>query len=47
MDLAERALTFKQEKGRLPNIESLDPWEKKMAEGVKFLQRMQAESGDE
>jgi hypothetical protein len=38
-DLAKRALRFKQEKGRLPAITAIDPWEKRMAEGVAFLQR--------
>jgi hypothetical protein len=38
-DLAKRALKFKQERGRLPDITSPDAWEKRMAEGVAFLQR--------
>lgn len=38
-DLARRAVLFKEEKGRLPSITAADPWEKKMAEGVAFLQR--------
>lgn len=42
-DLARRALRFKQERGRLPSITSPDPWEKRMAEGVAFLARKQAE----
>ena len=37
-DLAKRALRFKQEKGRLPSLTAADPWEKRMAEGVAFLQ---------
>lgn len=37
-DLAKRALRFKQEKGRLPALTAIDPWEKRMAEGVAFLQ---------
>lgn len=37
--LAKRALRFKQEKGRLPSLTAVDPWEKRMAEGVAFLQR--------
>lgn len=32
--LAKRALRFKQEKGRLPSLTAIDPWEKRMAEGV-------------
>lgn len=38
-DLAKRALRFKQERGRLPSLTAMDPWEKRMAEGVAFLQR--------
>jgi hypothetical protein len=38
-DLARRALKFKTERGRLPEITSADAWEKRMAEGVAFLQR--------
>lgn len=38
-DLAKRALKFKQERGRLPDILSADAWEKRMAEGVEFLRR--------
>ncbi|MYJ73959.1 MAG: DEAD/DEAH box helicase [Gammaproteobacteria bacterium] len=45
-DLARRALRFKQERGRLPEMTSADPWEKRMAEGVAFLARMKAEDAD-
>lgn len=45
-ELAKRALRFKQEKGRLPNITAQDPWERKMAEGVVFLQRKAQEERD-
>ena len=38
-ELAKRALRFKQEKGRLPSLTALDPWEKRMAEGIAFLQQ--------
>jgi len=38
-DLARRALRFKTEKGRLPLLTAIDPWEKRMAEGIAFLQR--------
>jgi hypothetical protein len=38
-DLAKRALLFKKEKGRVPSITAMDPWEKRMAEGIAFLQR--------
>ena len=40
--LAERAVRFKQERGRLPSLTSTDPWERQMAEGVAFLQRKAA-----
>jgi superfamily II DNA or RNA helicase len=43
-ELAKRALKFKQERSRLPSITSPDAWEKRMAEGVAFLQRMKAEA---
>ncbi|WP_233189584.1 DEAD/DEAH box helicase [Sporosarcina sp. P7] len=41
--LAERALRFKKERGRLPDIKAQDPWEKRMAEGIAALRhyRMQ------
>ncbi|WP_299911438.1 pseudomurein-binding repeat-containing protein [uncultured Paracoccus sp.] len=42
-DLARRALKFKQERGRLPEITSADPWERRMAEGVAFLAKMKQE----
>ena len=38
-ELAKRALRFKQEKGRLPSLTAIDPWEKRMAEGIAFLQQ--------
>jgi superfamily II DNA or RNA helicase len=38
-ELAKRALRFKHEKGRLPSLTAADPWEKRMAEGVAFLQQ--------
>ncbi|QHE52793.1 DEAD/DEAH box helicase [Pontibacillus sp. HMF3514] len=40
--LAERALQFKKEIGRLPDINAQDPWEKRMAEGVAALRRYRA-----
>ena len=43
-DLAKRALKFKQERGRLPDIHAADPWEKRMAEGIAYLQRKTAEA---
>jgi hypothetical protein len=38
-DLAKRALRFKAEKGRLPSLTAADAWEKRMAEGIAYLQR--------
>ena len=43
-DLAKRAKRFKEEKGRLPSLTTADPWEKRMAEGIAFLQRAVKES---
>jgi hypothetical protein len=43
-DLAKRALRFKAEKGRLPSLTAADAWEKRMAEGIAFLQRMARDS---
>ena len=42
-ELAQRALQFKRERGRLPDINSPDPWEKRMAEGVAALARHRAQ----
>jgi hypothetical protein len=42
-ELAKRALQFKQERGRLPDINSQDAWEKRMAEGVAALARFRAQ----
>lgn len=41
-DLAKRALAFKHERGRLPDINAADPWEKRMAEGIAVLARFKA-----
>jgi superfamily II DNA or RNA helicase len=38
-ELAMRAIQFKKERGRLPEITSQDAWERRMAEGIAFLQR--------
>lgn len=43
-DLAKRALLFKQERGRLPDINSADAWEKRMAEGVAAFARYRAQA---
>ncbi len=43
-ELARRALKFKQERNRLPLITSQDPWEKRMAEGIAYLQQKAKEA---
>ena len=43
-DLAKRALQFKMERGRLPDINSADAWEKRMAEGVAAFARYRAQA---
>ena len=43
-ELARRALQFKNERGRLPDINSADAWEKRMAEGVAALARYRAQA---
>lgn len=43
-ELAKRALQFKTERGRLPDINSADAWEKRMAEGVAALARYRAQA---
>ena len=45
-DLAERALRFKKERGRLPDINSQDAWEKRLAEGVAALARYRAQAAN-
>jgi len=45
--LAKRAVRFKAEKGRLPSLTAMDPWEKRMAEGVAYLQRKAKEDRSE
>lgn len=45
-ELAKRALIFKKEKGRLPSMTAMDPWEKRMAEGIAYLQRKVKEESD-
>ena len=44
LDLAKRALEFKLERGRLPDINSADAWERRMAEGVAALARYRAQA---
>ncbi|WP_129932605.1 MULTISPECIES: DEAD/DEAH box helicase [unclassified Pseudomonas] len=43
-ELARRALQFKNERGRLPDINSADAWEKRMAEGVAAFARHRAQA---
>jgi hypothetical protein len=43
VELTARARTFKQERGRLPDINSADAWEKRMAEGVAAFMRYKAQ----
>ncbi|WP_134727165.1 DEAD/DEAH box helicase [Paracoccus luteus] len=38
-ELAERAIRFKRESGRLPSLTAADPYERRMAEGIAVLQR--------
>lgn len=42
-DLANRALLFKRERGRLPEVGSPDAWERRMAEGVAAFARYKAQ----
>ena len=42
-ELAVRALKWKQERGRAPDITSQDPWEKRLAEGVAALAKFRAQ----
>jgi len=43
VELANRARTFKRERGRLPDINSSDAWEKRMAEGMVAFARFKAQ----
>lgn len=43
-ELAKRALQFKLERNRLPDINASDAWEKRMAEGVAALARYRAQA---
>ncbi|OJT31805.1 DEAD/DEAH box helicase [Pseudomonas sp. FSL W5-0203] len=43
VELTNRARTFKRERGRLPDINSADPWEKRIAEGVAAFMRFKAQ----
>ncbi|MDO5610171.1 MAG: DEAD/DEAH box helicase [Pseudomonadota bacterium] len=43
-ELTVRALAFQQERGRPPQLNSTDPWEQKMAQGVAALARYTAQA---
>lgn len=43
-ELAKRALLFKRDRGRSPDINAADPWEKLMAEGVVALARYRTQA---
>src|SRR5690554_712021 len=43
-ELAMRAVQFKTERGRLPTVNSADPWEQRMAEGVAAFARYRAQA---
>lgn len=45
-ELAKRALKFKKERGRLPDIKSSDPWEQRMAQGIAVLARFKSEQSN-
>lgn len=45
-ELAKRALKFKKEHGRLPDIKSPDPWEQRMAHGIAVLARLKSEQSN-
>ena len=46
-ELAGRALKFKKERGRLPELTAADPWERRMAEGIAYLQRKASEASND
>jgi hypothetical protein len=41
-ELAKRAIEFKCDRDRLPDINAADPWEKRTAEGIAVLARFKA-----
>ena len=43
-ELAKRALLFKNERGRLPDLNAADPWEQYMAQGVAAFARYKAQA---
>ena len=46
-ELALRAVAFRNERGRLPDINAADPWERRMAEGIDFIKRLEREKGND
>jgi hypothetical protein len=42
LDLTKRAIRFKRERGRAPELTAQDAWERKMAEGVAAFARYKA-----
>lgn len=45
-ELSIRALKWKQERGRTPEITSQDPWEKRLAEGIAALAKFRSQQND-
>jgi hypothetical protein len=45
-DLTVRAVQWKRERGRAPDINSQDPWEKRLAEGVAAFARYRAQAAN-
>ena len=45
-ELAKRAIRFKQERGRIPEITSAYPWEKRMADGIEYLKQRTSATDD-
>jgi hypothetical protein len=41
-ELAKRAVQFKREHGRLPDLKSSDLWEQRMAQGIAVLVQLKA-----
>ena len=39
-ELLKKAAAFKRERGYNPKLESADPWERRMAEGMIYMQRV-------
>ena len=46
-ELVKRSIKFKNERGRLPSLSASDPWERRMAEGIAFLQQKEREKSNE